>query len=288
MANYNYYESVIFSSGHNFNVSRRVDQSYIGKPHWHPFVEILLGLTDGNLISVNFSKCCLNLNDILIVYPGDLHSIDACENNSVLVIQFSGEMLTILNQLNRNMALLSQYPFLKYNPTESHNDRLIMWLKEFCEYSETDLLFREVHMYSLLLLFFEELGNRCMRTKKENSAEVANAKNKTIKKMAKACLFISQNCKRALTLDDVADFMDISRSHFAHLFKEYTGTTFVNFLTEERIKRAKTLFSNSDAQIIDVAYDSGFSSVPSFNRAFKKVTGMSPSSYRQTMIQELE
>ena len=106
--------------------------------------------------------------------------------------------------------------------------------------------------------------------------------------MAEACLYISQNCTQPLTLDDAAGYMGVSKSHFAHLFKEYTNTTFVDFLTEERIKRAQALFSNPDTQIIDIAFDSGFSSISSFNRAFKKITGLSPSKYRQTMIQDLE
>ena len=53
-------------------------------------------------------------------------------------------------------------------------------------------------------------------------------------------------------------------------------------------QNAQALFSNPDTQIIDIAFDSGFSSISSFNRAFKKITGLSPSKYRQTMIQDLE
>lgn len=53
-------------------------------------------------------------------------------------------------------------------------------------------------------------------------------------------------------------------------------------------QNAQVLFSNPDTQIIDIAFDSGFSSISSFNRAFKKITGLSPSKYRQTMIQDLE
>ena len=40
-------------------------------------------------------------------------------------------------------------------------------------------------------------------------------------------------------------------------------------------------------QIIDIAFDSGFSSISSFNRSFKKITGLSPSQFRETMIEQL-
>lgn len=288
MLSSSYFESIEFNSGKNFNISRYVNLSYLGKLHWHPFMEILVSLADHNQVSVNFNKYPMGLNDILIIYPGDLHAIDACTEGSMLVIQFSDGLLSVMNALKQNLPLLSQYPFLKYEPGRAESDRMVLLIKEFFELSESKSNFREVGMYSILLHFFERLGNRCMDIKAENAEDVANGKNKNIKKMAEACLYISQNCTQPLTLDNVASYMGVSKSHFAHLFKEYTGTTFVDFLTEERIKHAQSLFLNPDTQIIDIAFDSGFSSISSFNRAFKKSTGLSPTKYRQTMIQDPE
>ena len=47
---------------------------------------------------------------------------------------------------------------------------------------------------------------------------------------------------------------------------------------------AESLISNPKAHMIDIAYDSGFSSISSFNRAFKKIKGISPSEFRKTLI----
>jgi AraC-like DNA-binding protein len=104
--------------------------------------------------------------------------------------------------------------------------------------------------------------------------------------MAEACLYISQNCTETLTLDDIANYIGFSKFHFSHLFKSYTNMTFVEFLIAERIKRAVFLISNSKSSIIDIASNSGFSSVSSFNRAFKKQKGISPSQFRK-MIGEV-
>ena len=60
--------------------------------------------------------------------------------------------------------------------------------------------------------------------------------------------------------------------------------TFIDFLTTERIKRTEFLLSNPKAHLIDIAFDSGFSSISSFNRTFKKIKGISPSEFRKTMI----
>ena len=60
--------------------------------------------------------------------------------------------------------------------------------------------------------------------------------------------------------------------------------TFIDYVTTERIRKAETLISNSKAQMIDIAFDAGFSSVSTFNRAFKKVKGITPSEFKKTLI----
>lgn len=283
-----YYESIRFNHGRSFKVSRQMDITFNDKLHWHPFVEILVSLADGNEITINFTRYSMDKNDIVILYPGDLHSILQQEDSSILIIQFSNELLSIMGELSSNMALFGRCPVLKYDPFRAADDRRLLILKELVELYFTEKPFREVEMYALLLNFFTQVGEYCMAQAPEKAPEVVKTSSDMTKKMAEACLFIAQNCTQPLTLEDVADFMGISKSHFAHLFKQYTNTTFVDFLTEERIKRAQTLFHDPNKHIIDIAFDSGFSSISSFNRSFKKITGLSPSQFRETMIEILE
>ena len=59
--------------------------------------------------------------------------------------------------------------------------------------------------------------------------------------------------------------------------------TFIEFLTTERIKRSEFLLLDPEEHVIDIAFDLGFLSISSFNRAFKKIKGISPSEFRKTM-----
>ena len=275
-----YYESIDINGGSNFIISKEIDMSFINKVHWHPFVEILISVADGNEVEINFNKYPMNLNDILIIYPGDLHAINKCAGATLWVAQFSSEMLSILNELNSQMALLSQYPYLKYNSSSTDCDHIVLILKELFAARNADSRWKEVHMYASLLSFFEKVGQNCISQRNEAMPGIENPKQNMTKKMADACLYISENYASPLTLDDAARFMGVSKSYFAHLFKQYTNSTFVDFLTEERVKRAQTQFLNPDVHIIDIAFDSGFSSISSFNRSFKKITGLSPSKFR--------
>lgn len=283
-----YYESIDIKGGRNFITSNEVDISYINKVHWHPFIEILLSVSDGNEVEINFLKYTLNLNDILIIYPGDLHTITKCAGTTLWVAQFSSKMLSIINELNSQMALLTQFPYLKYDSFSADSDRIVLILKEFFEVQNVDSHMKEVRMYALLLNFFEKVWQNCIDQRSKALPETGNPRQNMTKKMADVCLYISENYTTTLTLDDGAQFMGVSKSYFAHLFRQYTNSTFVDFLTEVRVKRAQSLFLNPGVQIIDIAYDSGFSSLSSFNRSFKKITGLSPSKFREAMITHTE
>ena len=282
-----YFETISFAQGAQFNVSHAIDTDYMNKLHWHPFVEILVSLAEGNAVSVNFCRYELGINDILLLYPGDLHSIEGGSTNAYLIIQFPNELFTVMNELRDQAGLFSRHPYIRYDRTSCEADGLLVLLKKFAAEYETQAPFREVRMYALLLQFFERVGRRCLEEQQADPAGETGPEQKQVKRMAEACLYISQNCTKPLTLEDVAAQMGVSKSYFANLFKRYTNTTFVAFLTEERIKRAQRMFRKPNVHIIDIAFDSGFMSLSAFNRAFKKITSMSPSKFRETMTRDM-
>lgn len=279
----NYFEKLNFNSGKKINVSKKIDTTIFDTMHWHPFVEILVSLYDNNEVTINFTKYVLKTNDLVIIYPGDLHSLDHAAENAFILVQFPIDLLMIMSEFNSNFSVFYQYHCINYDPSNIDADRMIFLIKEMPELYYSDTLFNEVRIYSLLLEFFVKLGQYCVNAKKEEYAGDANTEYKYTKLMTEACLYISQNCTKSLTLDDISRYIGVSKSHFSHLFKKYTNMTFIDFLTTERIKRTEFLISNPKAHIIDIAFDSGFSSVSSFNRAFKKIKGISPSEFRETL-----
>ena len=79
----------------------------------------------------------------------------------------------------------------------------------------------------------------------------------------------------------IAEMYGFSVSHFYRIFTAYTGITFSQYLTEQRIAAAKRILStNKKDSIIEIATQAGFKSVSSFNRVFKQKTGHTPTEYR--------
>lgn len=279
-----YFEELNFDGRKKIIVSKKIDPNFSDTMHWHPFVEILVSCRDHNAVTINFSKYDLKINDLVVIYPGDLHSLNHSDENAFILVQFPLDLLMIMSEFNSNFSMFSQYHCIKYDPTDIETDRMIFLIKELPELYYSDTLFNEVRIYSLLLEFFAKFAQYGINAKKEEFASDANTEYKSLKLMAEACLYISQNCMKPLTLDDISQYIGFSKYHFSHLFKTYTNMTFIDFLTTERIKMAETLISNPKAHMIDIAFDSGFSSISSFNRAFKKIKGISPSEFRKTLI----
>jgi two-component system response regulator YesN len=97
------------------------------------------------------------------------------------------------------------------------------------------------------------------------------------------CENIKENYMNDITLAEMAEYSNLSTSYFSTLFKQYTGQSFVNYVNRTRIDRSKLLLMEADIRIYDVADMVGFSSLPYFNRVFKKVVGMSPNEYRKSL-----
>ena len=86
-----------------------------------------------------------------------------------------------------------------------------------------------------------------------------------------------------LSLDTVASEVYLNPSYVSHIFKKITGMSFINFITEVKIDRAKVLLRDNNMRIYDVANILGFNSPEYFTKKFKMRTGLSPVEYKKTL-----
>jgi two-component system, response regulator YesN len=84
-----------------------------------------------------------------------------------------------------------------------------------------------------------------------------------------------------LCLEDAASELQISPGYLSRLMKRETGFSFVEYLNHIRVKKATILMSDPSAKAFEVAERVGYRSQHYFSRAFKKVTGASPTDYRK-------
>lgn len=84
-----------------------------------------------------------------------------------------------------------------------------------------------------------------------------------------------------LMLNDVADRINLSPSHFSVVFSSEIGESFKDYLTRIRIERAKELLRTTSLKCSEIAYRSGYNDPHYFSHVFKKNTGFPPQQFRR-------
>lgn len=93
--------------------------------------------------------------------------------------------------------------------------------------------------------------------------------------------FIEENYNSYdITLQNVAEEVNMGVCYFSSMFKKETGESFINYLTNIRINKAKELFLTTDLKAYEISYKVGYNTPTYFSTLFKKNTGYSPSTFR--------
>jgi len=99
--------------------------------------------------------------------------------------------------------------------------------------------------------------------------------------ISRAIQYIEKHYAESLSLRQVAAQVHLNPSYFSHLFKKITGASFVNYLIEVRMDKAKQLLSNTDLNVTEVAGKVGYDLPNYFAKLFKQSAGVTPKEFRR-------
>lgn len=136
-------------------------------------------------------------------------------------------------------------------------------------------LYRE-NIRVLLQAFVIEL----LRTK--NLRDESLKKDKINLAISPAMDYAEEHYYEPIRMENLAEACGLSESHFRRLFRESMNMTPQEYVTMIRIERACILIAKTDKSIGQIAYETGFASVSSFNRNFKKLMEISPFRWKQS------
>ena len=129
-----------------------------------------------------------------------------------------------------------------------------------------------IRLYSLLVRHFER------QTPPENQS-IARFEN-----FQNVLRYITENFAGNITLAQVAKEINYTPAYVSTLFVTYAGVNFKSYLDSFRINKAVELVKNTDMTVLDIAAGCGYVNVRTFQYAFKRITGQSPSEMRKTNI----
>jgi two-component system response regulator YesN len=118
----------------------------------------------------------------------------------------------------------------------------------------------------------------------EIALKVENSLNEMRKEdrleVTKAKYFTKEHLHEEISVKQAASYVHMSESRFSHIFKEDVGISYIDYVNQMRIARAKTLLKGSDS-IYEIAFQVGILNPNYFSTLFKKYTGISPMEYRR-------
>lgn len=243
--------------------------------HKHTALEIVL--CNDNSYTVVFGDQTVKMHegDILFIPPNVLHRIEAPDTGSRFILLFDLEFLQMFHIQNTILSFLSKphlYNIVSHPHIYSNVYSRLMHIISLYFSNET---YSEICIYADLLNLFSEI---CEHGNRPNISEVPRH-SLSYDKFVSILSYIDNNYSEDLSLEKVANIANFSKYHFSRLFKQYTNTTFYEYLSQKRILVAQELILKN-MPITDVAFQTGFNNLTTFCRCFKKYVGCAPSQYK--------
>lgn len=248
--------------------------------HWHPSMEILMPTEKTYDAKIGDTTFHLEVGDILFIAPGVLHELSGTEGRRTVVLTDFSMFNSLTHAINPIHSFI--HPALAVNKDTSPelyrkcHDLIVRIYDEYFGSRP----FRELDMYSSLLQMMTLIGRSYATNGPSVDEAYSNKQQAYIDRFVKICEYIDTHYNEDLTLEKVAELAGFSKFHFERLFKNFTGTTFYKYLNQIRIAQSRSLITNPNLTLTEVALQSGFNSSSTFIRMFKQLNGCTPTEFK--------
>lgn len=172
----------------------------------------------------------------------------------------------------KQAGLNEKNPVFSYGNSENFTD-IFSQLKALKQNTLAEQIRMTSYLYMLLALIIENASSL-----NDGGKAVFGSKDEYIKN---AVAYIQTNYSRKLSVKEVSKFIGLNRSYLGTIFKEATGRSLQDYITDFRIDKAKKLLSDISMTVGDVSRSVGYDDPLSFSKLFKKNVGVSPNAYRK-------
>ena len=100
-------------------------------------------------------------------------------------------------------------------------------------------------------------------------------------RLTKVVRYIHSNIYDDIDLDELADMACMTKPYLVRLFRRDFGVSPLQFINQKKVEKAQLLLLTNDIAVKEVAYTLGFGDHSYFIRLFRKVTGKTPTAYRE-------
>lgn len=266
-------QSVVFI--YNMFVKLCADESVIGvgkvkssaSEFYDSFKEALENMNEGTNFLEEKSK--ISVNDELLKIMDEIEEAIKIgnENISTNISKKIYDQLLIYDRSDAN-TILENFFYALIERLEKNNEVLNLesFEKELKRISKTQNI-RDIYIQLTYLL------------KSVIDPIIYSTKKNTHHLIKEAYQYIEKKYRYPIGLNDIAAYLDVTPQYISSLFTKYTGKNFTYVLSEYRVNKAKELLDQG-AKIKEIATLVGFQNQNYFTKVFKKITGVTPSEYK--------
>ena len=231
------------------------------EPHLHQCFEIIVILSGEMQIRVDDKTFTVCKDEALLIFPNQIHSLQSRESRHLLCI-FSPKLVQAFSSKVAGKIPVNN----KFLP----DAYLVNALDHLNPQSKT--VERKGVLYSLCGQFEKTAEYKPKTADKENL-------------LYKIFSFVENNYKKDCSLATLAKSTGYDYSYLSRYFRKIVGISYNSYVNHSRLSHACYLMENSDIPIIDCCYESGYTSLRTFNRNFKAYYNLTPIEYRRSIKQ---
>lgn len=238
--------------------------------HWHNAVEILMPIENIFPVICGETEYILKENDILIIPPGEIHNLKAQKGRRIIML-CDNAMISDNPALKEFSPILSKPVWINNSFDNKFVSSLNEIIMDMVKTFDNPPPFCEALLYHKLITFFLKIAEYKADTEKDKKSA---DKTELIRK------YIDSFYMNQITLDTLSEAIGYSKYHISRLLTG-SGVSFSDLVNARRIKAAEIMLHDDSFSVTQAALNSGFTSITTFNRAFKKIKGCTPTRFRE-------
>lgn len=237
---------------------------YISHLHYH--IELALVKEGKTRVTVDTQTYDVEAGDIIIVFPNQVHHFETIEREKYIVIIVNPD---IISEYMRYFT--SKIPTSNLLKGAAKDSELSNLAETISRVYRDDIAFRDEILQGYLLAFFGRLLG--MIPTKDIDSKEFNA-------LGVIMNYCMNNSTNALSLDILEKELHISKYYISHVMNNKLHMGFNEYVNSIRVSHACKYLKKTDLSITEISDIVGFNTMRTFNRAFYKQLGITPSEYR--------
>ena len=254
--------------------------------HQHLNFEIMMVESGSGIYTTDSMSYSMTKGDVFIFSSNEQHCITAVGENGLCItnLQFDPQFIQT-SKANFDNATVITNPHFCFHHNSLFKNKIetneATELRKLLCLIQNELLARpEEHMLSIksyLQLLLIKLVRDFGYMDKANTMNIEQLSH-----IHRVLAYIDKHFTEQITLQELASLAGLTSNYLCFLFKQISGMTLWDYINAKRINNATQLLTNKNLtmNILDIATQCGYNNTANFNKAFKKITGMTPSEYR--------